>query len=444
MKITLYEVEKLYNSFNHKITFNENITIILGQNGLGKTAMLTMLYGLFSHDFFLLLKYPYASLSLTFDNKQKLIIERDCNNDYQELNFILKTPRGKTQKIKLSEITQNAESAKRAIRKYIPVDILRHTDEDIWQIRSTGEYISTTEVISRFSIQFPQLLETNISGCPTWLEDIILSIKVDFIGTKRLQTQVYNDERMYNRRMELHDTIEEYAIDFIKLLSETKNKAATIAAEIDKTYPNRLIERFKEEDKQDKQVLPKISQLIKNLEKLNALRKDLIEVGLMDVTDDKVLDKKFNLTNEISIAFNIYVEDSNSKLSAYTEMSKRVKLFMDLINKHFLYKQITIDGNEGFILKSTLTNEKISLRQLSSGEQHMFILYYYLLFKNTHNSLILLDEPEISFHISWQKDFIEDLLQIMELNPMTLLIATHAPSIVRSHWSLTYELEAGF
>ena len=72
----------------------------------------------------------------------------------------------------------------------------------------------------------------------------------------------------------------------------------------------------------------------------------------------------------------------------------------------------------------------------------MFILYYHLLFKYAPNTLILLDEPEISLHISWQKDFIADLLQIMELNPMTLLIATHAPSIVRSHWSLTSELEA--
>lgn len=440
MKITLYEVEKLYNSFNHKITFNENITIILGQNGLGKTAMLTMLYGLFSHDFFLLLKYPYASLSLTFDNKQKLIIERDCNNDYQELNFTLKTPRGKTQKIKLSEIIQNAESAKRTIRKYIPVDILRHTDEEIWQIRSTGEYISTTEVISRFSTQFPQLLETNISGCPQWLEDVISSIKVDFIGTKRLQTQVFNDERMYNRRLELHDTIEEYAIDFIRLLSSTKNKAAAAAAEIDKTYPNRLIERFKEGN--DKAILRK-SQLVRNLNKLNALRNELIEVGLMDVTEDEVLDNTFVLTQEISTVFNVYVEDSNKKLSAYSEMSKRVKLFIDLINKHFLYKKITISSTEGFTLKSTITDEKILLRQLSSGEQHMFILYYHLLFKYAPNTLILLDEPEISLHISWQKDFIEDLIQIMELNPMTLLIATHAPSIVRSHWPLTCELDAG-
>lgn len=435
MRIIQYEVEKLYNSFNHQITFNENITIILGQNGLGKTAMLAMLYGLFSHDFHLLLKYPYDSIILTFDNKKRLIIKKDKNQDEQDIDFTYGH-----QSIKLSKILQNAESAKRYIRKYLSVDVLRHIDEDLWQIRQTGEVLSSIEVMSRYSSLYPQLLESNIYGCPQWLEEIISSIKIDFIGTKRLQTQVPNEERTYARRLEIHDTIDEDAQDFIRLLSSTKSKAAAIAAEIDKTYPNRLIEQFKEEN--EKTILKK-SQLVKNLNKLNTLRNELIEVGLMDVTEDEVLDNTFVLTKEISTVFNVYVEDSNKKLSAYSDMSKRVKLFIDLINKHFLYKKITISSTEGFTLKSTITDEKILLKQLSSGEQHMFILYYHLLFKYAPNTLILLDEPEISLHISWQKDFIADLLQIMELNPMTLLIATHAPSIVRSHWSLTSELEAG-
>ena len=434
MRIIQYEVEKLYNSFNHQITFNENITIILGQNGLGKTAMLTMLYGLFSHDFHLLLKYPYDSIILTFDNKKRLIIKKDKNQDEQDIDFTYGH-----QSIKLSTIVQKAESAKRYIRKYLSVDVLRHIDEDLWQIRQTGEVLSSIEVMSRYSSLYPQLLESNIYGCPQWLEEIISSIKIDFIGTKRLQTQVPNEERTYARRLEIHDTIDEDAQDFIRLLSSTKSKAAAIAAEIDKTYPNRLIEQFKEEN--EKTILKK-SQLVKNLNKLNTLRNELIEVGLMDVTEDEVLDNTFVLTKEISTVFNVYVEDSNKKLSAYSDMSKRVKLFIDLINKHFLYKKITISSTEGFTLKSTITDEKILLKQLSSGEQHMFILYYHLLFKYAPNTLILLDEPEISLHISWQKDFIADLLQIMELNPMTLLIATHAPSIVRSHWSLTSELEA--
>lgn len=434
MRIIQYEVEKLYNSFNHQITFNENITIILGQNGLGKTAMLTMLYGLFSHDFHLLLKYPYDSIILTFDNKKRLIIKKDKNQDEQDIDFTYGH-----QSIKLSTIVQKAESAKRYIRKYLSVDVLRHIDEDLWQIRQTGEVLSSIEVMSRYSSLYPQLLEFNIYGCPQWLEEIISSIKIDFIGTKRLQTQVPNEERTYARRLEIHDTIDEDAQDFIRLLSSTKSKAAAIAAEIDKTYPNRLIEQFKEEN--EKTILKK-SQLVKNLNKLNTLRNELIEVGLMDVTEDEVLDNTFVLTKEISTVFNVYVEDSNKKLSAYSDMSKRVKLFIDLINKHFLYKKITISSTEGFTLKSTITDEKILLKQLSSGEQHMFILYYHLLFKYAPNTLILLDEPEISLHISWQKDFIADLLQIMELNPMTLLIATHAPSIVRSHWSLTSELEA--
>ncbi len=35
---------------------------------------------------------------------------------------------------------------------------------------------------------------------------------------------------------------------------------------------------------------------------------------------------------------------------------------------------------------------------LSSGEQHLIIMTYELLFKAPEESLILLDEPELSFH----------------------------------------------
>ena len=54
--------------------------------------------------------------------------------------------------------------------------------------------------------------------------------------------------------------------------------------------------------------------------------------------------------------------------------------------------------------------------------------------------IVLMDEPEISLNISWQKSFVSDLMQIMELNPIRILMATHSPSIVRNYWDNTVEL----
>ncbi|GAB4418027.1 MAG: hypothetical protein OHK0039_29110 [Bacteroidia bacterium] len=57
--------------------------------------------------------------------------------------------------------------------------------------------------------------------------------------------------------------------------------------------------------------------------------------------------------------------------------------------------------------------------------------------------MILIDEPEISLHVSWQNHFIDDLLEVIERNPVVdLLIATHAPSIVGAHRERTVQLQA--
>lgn len=165
-----------------------------------------------------------------------------------------------------------------------------------------------------------------------------------------------------------------------------------------------------------------------------------MKLGLMDEAKDEVLSRSIILNDKITVALNIYLEDSSKKLEAYDDMVKKVNLFFDLINHRFLDKKISVEGEEGLVIRSTKTNDKIELNGLSSGEQHLFVLYYYLLFKYKENTLLLMDEPEISLHITWQKRFINDLMRIVEINPMKVLIATHSPSIVRDYWSVTQEL----
>lgn len=70
--------------------------------------------------------------------------------------------------------------------------------------------------------------------------------------------------------------------------------------------------------------------------------------------------------------------------------------------------------------------ENISLSTLSSGEKHVLkILIETLLAKN---STIIIDEPEISIHIDWQRELTSTMLQ---LTPNAqLIIATHSPEIM--------------
>jgi predicted ATP-binding protein involved in virulence len=69
------------------------------------------------------------------------------------------------------------------------------------------------------------------------------------------------------------------------------------------------------------------------------------------------------------------------------------------------------------------------------------VLLYQLLFKVKPNSLILIDEPELSLHVAWQKQFLRDLQEITKLASFDILLATHSPQIIHDRWDLTVELK---
>ena len=66
-------------------------------------------------------------------------------------------------------------------------------------------------------------------------------------------------------------------------------------------------------------------------------------------------------------------------------------------------------------------------------------------------NIVLIDEPELSLHISWQRDFVENLLELLVEqsrygdeadgpHDVKIIIATHSPSILTNHFDYSYEL----
>lgn len=159
------------------------------------------------------------------------------------------------------------------------------------------------------------------------------------------------------------------------------------------------------------------------------------------------IEEKQNDNETLKYVLKLYVEDSFEKLKIFDGLSRKIEILLDVINKRFKHKKLFIDKKKGFLLKSTILLDdngkpnEIPLDKLSSGEQNELVLFYELLFKSKNDSLILIDEPEISLHISWQNSFIEDLKEISSLNNLEILIATHSPGIISNNWDLRVELK---
>lgn len=79
------------------------------------------------------------------------------------------------------------------------------------------------------------------------------------------------------------------------------------------------------------------------------------------------------------------------------------------------------------IFKNSLGKE-FDINGLSSGEKQLFLRVLSLKFLEVNNSIILIDEPEISLHPQWQSKIIKLYENIGQNNQ--LIIATHSPHIV--------------
>jgi predicted ATP-binding protein involved in virulence len=100
---------------------------------------------------------------------------------------------------------------------------------------------------------------------------------------------------------------------------------------------------------------------------------------------------------------------------------------------------MAIDRAGGF---SFLTDDdtRLSLTSLSSGEQNEVVLLASLLLDERPARLFLIDEPEISLHVFWQKQFLRDLVDITSLLNTDVIVATHSPQIINNRWDLTCQL----
>lgn len=187
-----------------------------------------------------------------------------------------------------------------------------------------------------------------------------------------------------------------------------------------------------------------VENLKTELKELQEKRTDLSNFNLLSSAQHlpalHVLD---DITNEDTKVLTLYVQDTKEKLSSYDDVYKKIELFSRILNsKRLSFKKIKIDSKSGFSFE-TEKNRALKLIQLSSGEQHQVVLLYELIFKTEQNVLVLIDEPEISLHVAWQKEFLKDLQEIINIQNMPVVIATHSPQIIDGNWDLTVDLESG-
>jgi len=428
MKIRQISIKNLFNTFNHTIPFKEkeNITIIHGPNGFGKTFTFKIINSIFNNKFYELKKNSFSELFIEFTENKTLKVtnstekEKYLTFELFENNELLFEPYEMTVEIKNKEINKY-------LNDYIDKFPELKRERGTWIYKVTNQQLSIDDIISNFGERLAVLFI--VKQRPVWLEEIINAINVYFINVNRITSDfTFKKGNEIGTSLEIPAVLK-YSQEIIDLIQQKTEEYGIISDKLDRDYPIRVL----------KGTPFAVSELKNKLKLIEEKRIKLIEIGLLDNLNDDFDFKNIDI-DETNIKFlSVYVSDMEQKLGIFDDISKKADLLMKLINKRFLYKKLLVDKKNGFLFKSN--EELLNSDKLSSGEQHEFVLFYELIFKVKPNSLILIDEPELSLHVYWQQQFLKDIDDITKIVGFNALIATHSPQIIHNRWDLTVALE---
>lgn len=137
-------------------------------------------------------------------------------------------------------------------------------------------------------------------------------------------------------------------------------------------------------------------------------------------------------------------EDLTYSIADYVErnynLAESIIIFKDIVNDIFINKTMSV-SEAGKIGISMNNGTMLQLSKLSSGEKQILIMFYILLFHTEPGSLVILDEPEISLHVSWQQRLGDIFLDICRVRNLQMIVATHSPQVIHDKWDLSRELK---
>jgi len=443
MRLTEIRVSKLFGMFDHTVPLNQSdrITIIYGPNGYGKTAILLLVQGLLGGQFSKLRRFPFDEFSVSFEDGRKVYVtqtqpaESDKEVPQRTICIRVKYPDGKTEEY-------SSESSQRRDGVGFPLEIVEHSiaglqriGPETWIHVQTGQHLQLDDVLDNY-IEFLPIRHRPRKKLPEWLAQIPREFDVRLIEAQRLiGISDSRRPRVAHAETRFKPAVMSYAQELAASIQAIQAQYGTFSQQLDSTFPNRVIQRS-----------PATSlgaaELVTKLKELEAKRQRIIAAGLLTKEQQAapIFDPQTTVDETTKNILSLYAEDVEKKLSVFDQITARIDLFKELVNKRFSYKQLDVESEDGIRLQTHAGLTLLPI-DLSSGEQHELVLLYELLFRTKENTLILIDEPELSLHVEWQVEILKDLARVIKLSTFDVLLATHSPQIINNRWDLTVELK---
>jgi len=135
-----------------------------------------------------------------------------------------------------------------------------------------------------------------------------------------------------------------------------------------------------------------------------------------------------------------FIDGNEARLRALEPIQQTVDTFVDSINSFYCDKSLTFHLQQGIRIVSK-DGAVLDPKLLSSGEKQLLILFCSVIMTGRKPSIFIIDEPELSLNIKWQRQLIDALLACVKNASVQFVFATHSLEILARHRRNVVRLE---
>ena len=421
-----FEIQGLFKSGNdYKFEFKDDINIFVSENGVGKTSILKLLIAVIENDYETLNEINFEVIKIKINNNlysiDKKKICSELKDDYFSFLDYIKPLLNPNRYISLI----NSFNETGRFNLFYFDSYLRRYNRNRNRMENPFFYRRSSQYLQKIKDEEAEMLKKQLG---TIRED--LKSEVLFYPTYRKieapQEKIFfaddEDVEITNKYISFGmNDVEQQINTLLFQLRSSTNRAYT---EINSKIINDL-------------ATEELAKLINDVKKIDIHKFDVVidRIGKDNITCYENL-KKFiegkitNLPNGDFLTYYI-----NKLISIYDNqkpLSDRLLKFTEVCNKYLVNKRFNYD--ESTLQVDIISNDddisSIDIDDLSSGEKQIVSIFAKVYLGLSTPSILIIDEPEISLSIEWQKQFLKD---IYDSHKISLLIATtHSPFIFKN------------
>lgn len=127
-----------------------------------------------------------------------------------------------------------------------------------------------------------------------------------------------------------------------------------------------------------------------------------------------------------------YVESLTEQANSFAQAHAVINTLISTVNEFLYDKSLEFSVGEGMLVRNRL-GDVLEPRDLSSGEQQLLLLFCHITMAHDSGGIFIIDEPEISLNIKWQRRLVDALLHLDPAENLQFVLASHSMEILTRH-----------